>query len=147
MSEEHIVPGSTPGQTDMARVNGGPDMHGPDMHGPDRQSMQGAASTKDVFSVDGTAGSGASTDLIRAFENGIDIIKVTGDIDVFWFIETENAGQPNERKDTILVSTDSSTDASNMIAIIEGFDAAAAGVTFDQDDLVGNGRIQQVYII
>ena len=34
MSEEHIVPGSTPGQTDMARVNGGSDKHVSEAHVP-----------------------------------------------------------------------------------------------------------------
>ena len=108
-----------------------------------RQTMQGAATTKDVFSVDGTAGDRASADIIKAFEDGTDIVKVAGDIDIFWHVETVNAGQPDEAKNTILRTTNSDSE-DNIIAIIEGFDADAAGVTFDDSDFVGNGTIQEI---
>ena len=66
-----------------------------------------------------------------------------GDIDIFWHVETVNAGQPDEAKNTILRSTNSDN-GSNIIAIIEGFDADAAGVTFDDGDFVGRGAIQEI---
>ena len=104
-----------------------------------RQTMQGAATTKDVFSVDGTAGDRASADIIKAFEDGTDIVKVAGDINIFWHVEDGAGGVKN----TILRSTNSDSE-DNIIAIIEGFDADAAGVTFDDSDFVGNGTIQEI---
>ena len=104
-----------------------------------RQTMQGAATTKDVFSVDGTAGDRASADIIKAFEDGMDIVKVAGDINIFWHVEDGAGGVKN----TILRSTNSVSE-DNIIAIIEGFDADAAGETFDDSDFVGNGTIQEI---
>ena len=118
-------------------------LHGSGAADNGRQTMQGAATTKDVFNVDGTAGDRASADIIKAFEDGTDIVKVAGDIDIFWHVETVNAGQPNEAKNTIFRSTNSDS-GDNIIAIIEGFDADAAGVTFDDSDFVGNGAIQEI---
>ena len=66
-----------------------------------------------------------------------------GDIDIFWHVETVNAGQPDEAKNTILRTTNSDSE-DNIIAIIEGFDADAAGVTFDDGDFVGRGAIQEI---
>jgi len=108
----------------------------------DSQTMQGAATTKDVFSVNGTAGARASADVIKNFEEGTDIVKVAGDIDIFWHVETVNAGQQDEVKNTILRSTNSDS-GDNIIAIIEGFDADAGGVTFDDSDFAG-GTIQEI---
>lgn len=104
--------------------------------------MEGAETTKDVFHVDGVEGNLGNADFIRDFEDGTNIIKVEGDIDIFWHVETLNEGQSSESKRTILRSSDSDS-GDNIIAIIDGFDAGAEDVTFDDNDFAG-GTIQEI---